>query len=279
MFFKLFAAAAERISSLKELKSELEIQHDEITAKKDLFQEDANRLLGFGLWVCILKSWVHATVAGVLVAMFIPARGKYDTDSFVQRVGILLDRLRCGEASCGYSIFLNREHLNAVQAIDMACEDVETPLQRIEHALHPWVAYLILPLFALANTGVYFEDFNVSAALSHPLPMGVFAGLVLGKPIDIIIFSLLGVYLFKTELTGGITIRHFIGVGFLGGIGFTMSLFITGLSFTDPQQVGLAKLAVVSASIVSGVVGYIVLKGSSPVVNQHFSDSVQDFEQ
>jgi Na+:H+ antiporter, NhaA family len=224
-------------------------------------------LLGIGLWFCILKSGVHATVAGVLVAMFIPARAKYDTDVFIKAVEAMLDKLRSCEASCGFSILLNREHLNAVQAIDLACRDVETPLQQLEHTLEPWIAYVILPLFALANSGILFEGFDFLQAVSHPITLGVFAGLVLGKPVGIALFSLFAIEVFNIRLTSGVTKRHVIGVSFLGGIGFTMSLFITGLSFVDPEKIALAKFAIVFASILSGILGFLVLRGSAATID------------
>jgi Na+:H+ antiporter, NhaA family len=217
-------------------------------------------LLGIGLWVCILNSGIHATVAGVIVAMFIPARGKVDTDGFVRRVESLLEKLKCGPQSCGASILLNREHLNTVQAIDLACRQVETPLQQLEHGLHPWVAYAILPLFALANAGIALHGFDWGGALVHPLSLGVFLGLVLGKPVGIAFFSLLSLKLFKSQLAEGVTQRHIVGVGFLGGIGFTMSLFIAGLTFSDPQILDVAKLGIVAASVVSGLLGYLILR-------------------
>ncbi len=220
-------------------------------------------ILGIGLWVFVLKSGVHATVAGVLVAMFIPARAKYDTDGFVEEVDSILERLRCGIHSCGFSILLNRDHLDAVQEIDIACREVETPLQRLEHALDPWVSYVILPLFALAKSGIFFEGFDFSQAAVHPVTLGIFAGLVLGKPIGIALFSLMTLGVLKAKLHSGVTKRHIIGASFLGGIGFTMSLFITGLTFTDAYQITLAKFAVVSASILSGILGYLVLRGTS----------------
>lgn len=217
-------------------------------------------ILGIGLWVCVLNSGVHATVAGVLVALFVPARAKYDTDAFVETVDRLLDRMKCGIESCGFSILLNREHLNTVQSIDLACKNVETPLQRLEHTLHPWVALLILPLFALANSGIHLGGFNFQAAIHHEITLGIFWGLALGKPLGIAFFSLATIAIFKTPLSSGVTRTHLVGAGFLGGIGFTMSLFITGLSFTDPQRINLAKLAIVSASLLSGVLGYAILR-------------------
>ena len=159
-------------------------------------------VLGLGLWLCIMSSGVHATVAGVLAAMFIPARGKCNTDTFVERVKHLIDRFECSADSCGHSILLNRDHLDTVQAIDLACRRVETPLQQLEHQLHPWISYAILPLFALANTGIFFQGLDWQRALVHPVALGIFIGLFIGKPLGIGLFTFLTIRIFKIQLTG-----------------------------------------------------------------------------
>ncbi|MBI5064025.1 MAG: Na+/H+ antiporter NhaA, partial [Desulfatitalea sp.] len=221
-------------------------------------------LLGIGVWVGFLGSGVHATVAGVLVAAFIPARGRYATDTFVQRVQHHLDRFACDPKGCGFSILLDNQHLEAVRAIEESCHDVETPLQRMEYALDTWVTYLIIPLFALANAGLYLGDLNSSQALVHPVTMGVGLGLLLGKPLGISLFTLAAARWLKIELPQGVTRRHIIGAGCLGGIGFTMSLFITGLSFTEPQMMSFAKLGVLGASVLAAAAGAVVLATGKP---------------
>jgi NhaA family Na+:H+ antiporter len=216
-------------------------------------------ILGIGVWLSILGSGVHATVAGVIVAMFIPARGKYDTETFVQNVKIHLNEIECDTECGGHTILMNRRHLNAVQAINLACIDVETPLQRLEHGLQSWIAYLILPLFALANSGLVLKGMDFSSAIAHPITLGVLFGLLIGKPIGITLFTYLATRLFRAPLFPGIKWSHIFGVSLLGGIGFTMSLFITGLSFIEPQLLDKAKLGVILASLVCGLSGLIVL--------------------
>ncbi len=217
-------------------------------------------VLGLGLWFAILGSGIHATVAGVLVAMFIPARGKYDTDTFVETVSSELNNITCLEDGCGFSILMNRDHLNAVQNIAIACEAVETPMQRLEHGLQAWVAFAILPLFALANAGLVLGGLDIGSAALHPVTVGIVLGLVLGKPLGITLCALLSVWLLKTQLPQGVGWHHMIGTGFLGGIGFTMSLFIGGLSFTQPDYREFAKLGVLAASLASGILGYLILR-------------------
>jgi hypothetical protein len=173
-------------------------------------------------------------LAGVVVALFIPARGKYDTETFTGKVKAYLNRI-VRENDCGHSILMNQQHLDAVQAIEIACSNVETPLQRLEHHLQSWVAYLVLPLFALANSGLALRQLDMFTAIRHPVTLGVAFGLVSGKPLGIVSFTYLGSKLLQAPLLHGIKWSHIVGVGLLGGIGFTMSLFISGLSFTSAQ--------------------------------------------
>jgi NhaA family Na+:H+ antiporter len=217
-------------------------------------------ILGIGMWLSILGSGVHATVAGVLVAMFIPARGRYDTDTFINRVREHLNAFQCEEESCGYTILLNQAHLNAVQEIELACYDVETPLQRLEHGLEPWISFLVLPLFALANAGLYLKGMDFTRAALHPVTLGVFLGLVVGKPLGIFLFTYLASVTLNAPLYGGVNWRQIFGAGLLGGIGFTMSLFISGLSFGPPEFMEFSKLGIIAASIVAGVAGLLLLR-------------------
>jgi NhaA family Na+:H+ antiporter len=217
-------------------------------------------VLGAGLWFSVMGSGVHATVAGVLVAMFIPARGKYDTDTFVKTVNAELDKITCQEDGCGFSILMNRQHLDAVQNMAIACEAVETPLQRLEHGLQAWVAFAVLPLFALANAGLALGGLDMGSAVLHPVTLGIVLGLVIGKPLGITLFAYLSVKLFKAQLPQSVRWRHMLGTGFLGGIGFTMSLFISGLSFSQADFSQFAKLGILTASLASGIFGYLILR-------------------
>ncbi len=216
-------------------------------------------LLGAGVWLAILGSGVHATVAGVMVAMFIPAKGMYDTDIFIRRVKGYLDRFECEPDSCGYTILLDKEHLEAVQAIEDACHDVETPLQQLEHGLESWITLFILPLFALANAGLVLKGMDISHALTHPVTLGVTLGLVVGKPIGISLFTYVASKTMRAPLPSGVHWWHIIGAGTLGGIGFTMSLFISGLSFSDAGLAELSKLGIILGSLISAILGLTVL--------------------
>lgn len=212
-------------------------------------------VLGLAVWFFVLGSGVHPTIAGVIVSLFVPARGRYDTDNFLQNVKNITEKFECEEQSCGYSILLNQEHLYAVQALELACHDVETPLQRLMHALHPWVAFLILPLFAMANTGLIFRGIVFSEAVSDPVILGIIFGLVVGKPIGILLFSYLSVKTGIASLPQEVRWSHIFGGAMLGGIGFTMSLFLSELSFSDPHVIDYARFAILTGSILAAVLG------------------------
>jgi len=216
-------------------------------------------ILGIGLWIAFLGSGIHATIAGVLVAMCIPSRGKYDTTTFINNIRKHLNDFQCDTNECGYTILLNKDHLNAVHNIELSCHEVETPLQRFEYSLQSWVAFMILPLFALANSGIAFGQMNIGRALTDSITYGIVLGLVLGKPIGIFLFTFLTVKFVNAPLIGGVKWRHIFGASMLGGIGFTMSLFISGLSFSDSQMTEIAKLGIILGSLISGVLGLVVL--------------------
>lgn len=217
-------------------------------------------VMGLILWYMVAHSGLHATITGVIVSMFIPARSRYNTDVFMKMVRERLEQIKCDGDDCGYTIMVNRTHLDAVHSINVACSRVETPLQRMEHAMEPWVAYLILPLFALANAGVVLGALDLGTAALHPVTLGIIFGLALGKPVGIILFTWLTTKILRVNLITGATWSMILGVGFLGGIGFTMSLFISALSFTEPVFQEYAKIGIIGGSLVSGIFGYAVLR-------------------
>jgi len=212
-------------------------------------------ILGLAVWFFVLGSGVHPTIAGVVVSLFVPARGRYDTDNFLQNVKNITEKFECEDQSCGYSILLNQEHLYAVQALELACHDVETPLQRLMHALHPWVAFLILPLFAMGNTGLVFKGIVFSETISNPAVLGIIFGLVFGKPIGIMLFSYFSVKTGLASLPQEVRWSHILGGSMLGGIGFTMSLFLSELSFSDPKFIDYARIAILVGSVLSAAIG------------------------
>jgi Na+:H+ antiporter, NhaA family len=218
-------------------------------------------LLGIGLWLAFLQSGVHATVAGVLLAMTVPASSFINTGEYLRRSRGLLDRFeQAGER--GDSVLSNEDRQGILHALNSANEEVEPPLQEMEHILHPWVVFAIMPLFALANAGVVLGE-NFAATLLNPVSLGIMAGLLLGKQFGITLFAWLAVKSGLSEMPGGVTWRHIYGAGWLGGIGFTMSLFISDLAFTNSPLLDVAKLSILAASLVAGVGGWIILRGAS----------------
>ncbi|MDX1764593.1 MAG: Na+/H+ antiporter NhaA [bacterium] len=220
-------------------------------------------LLGILLWFAILGSGLHATVAGIVVAAFIPAKGRYDTDQFLQKTQSYLSEFQCPPDGCGYSVMQNERHRNAIQAMELACHNAETPLQRLEHALHPWVAFGVIPLFALVNAGLTLGGMDLMEILTSHATLGITLGLFLGKPIGVTLFALLAVKTGMASLPSGARWSHIVGAGFLGGIGFTMSLFISGLSFPTHEMQDYAKIGIIIGSCASGIVGLILLHSIS----------------
>jgi NhaA family Na+:H+ antiporter len=208
-------------------------------------------ILGALLWLAILKSGVHATVAGVLVAMAIPVRRSLDSQDFLDRSRGILDLFERSDTI---------DQRDAIRELEITCELAETPLARCEQALHPWVTYAILPLFALANAGVSLDG-GLAAPLLHPVSLAIVAGLVLGKPLGIMGASFLAVRAGLTDLPREVSWRQVLGVSCLAGIGFTMALFISGLAFAGSGFQDIAKVGIMAASLISALLGVAVLIG------------------
>lgn len=225
----------------------------------------AYAILGIILWLAFLKSGVHATIAGVVLAFTIPAYSRYNTKKFSDKVKELINKFdSIGEH--GDNVLSNQNRQTDVLAIEESCEKVMTPLQRFEHDLHPWVAFFIIPVFALANAGVTIGGMDILGALTSPISLGIITGLFIGKQIGIFGFSFLAVKFKLASLPEGVNWKNLYGAGILAGIGFTMSLFIAGLAFTDPELLDLSKIGVLTGSLLSGLVGFIFLK-SMPTKN------------
>lgn len=172
-------------------------------------------LIGLVLWTCVLKSGVHATLAGVVLAFFIPLKDSKRPEF--------------------------------------------SPLEDLEHKLHPWVAFMILPIFGFANAGVHLGDFSLEIMFSG-IPLGIALGLFVGKQIGVFGFTWLAVKLKIVKLGSDVDMLMIYGVSLLTGVGFTMSLFIGGLAFDDPDKIAMVKVGVITGSVISGVAGYAVLR-------------------
>lgn len=221
-------------------------------------------LIGFGVWVGFLLSGVHPTIAGVLVAFTIPARTKINEKLYSTRLRELsaeFDR----EIPNKNSLTTPKQHVTIehVKTLSLAAQ---TPLQKIETALHPWVAFVIMPLFALANAGIVIgADFF--SLLINPVSIGVSLGLVIGKFMGVLLFTWVMVKTGWASLPYGATWKHIMGVALLAGIGFTMSLFVSALAFHQAQMIDQAKYGILLASLIAGIAGIIVLKAQSGKVN------------
>jgi NhaA family Na+:H+ antiporter len=218
-------------------------------------------LLGIGLWLCFLLSGVHATIAGVILALTVPAISFINPGAFLERSRYVLDRFEKAGAK-GENVLSNEERQAALHALNHAAYKLEPPLHELEHTLHPWVVFAIMPLFALANAGVQLGG-GIADALTNPVALGIVAGLVVGKQLGITLFAWLAVKSGVSELPEGIRWRHVYGAGWLAGIGFTMSLFISDLAFSASRLVDAAKLGILVASLIAGVVGWVILKGAA----------------
>ncbi len=212
-------------------------------------------LLGIVLWVFVLKSGIHATIAGVLLAFTIPASRRADPAAFAARAREIVveferERGAAGQLTSGQS--------DALGALESATRDVETPLARLEHALHPWVAWGVMPLFALANAGLRLEG-DLAAAATSRVALGTALGLLVGKQIGVFGASWLAVRMRIASLPEGVGWGAIWGASLLAGIGFTMSLFIAGLAFADPRLLAQAKLGILAGSLLAGIAGWVAL--------------------
>jgi NhaA family Na+:H+ antiporter len=214
-------------------------------------------LIGVVMWLAVHASGIHATLAGILLALTIPARPRYSPAHFERRVGQLhadfvADRLDLGTPDDPLG---NHRMASIAEAMEYSAAAVQSPLQRIEHSLTPWVTFVVIPIFALANAGIDLTSVGWSDALMNSVTVGVLAGLVLGKFTGISLFSWLAVRSGLARLPSGVQWKHLTGAAWLGGIGFTMSLFIGQLAFRDPAVVEQAKLGILLASAVSAAIG------------------------
>ncbi|MCP9464534.1 MAG: Na+/H+ antiporter NhaA [Nitrospira sp.] len=216
-------------------------------------------LLGIGgLWLAFLLSGVHPTIAGVLAAFTIPARTTLSGEEFIAKSRRLLEKFQTVMEASG-SPLANQAGHKVVSRLREVAGEAGTPLQRLEQGLHPWVTAVVLPLFALANAGVSLEG-DPLITLGHPVALGIMAGLVIGKPAGILLASWSAIRAGAATMPSDLTWRHLAGVGFLAGIGFTMSLFIEGLAFGKTPLDAPAKVGILAASAVAGSIGWTLLR-------------------
>lgn len=213
-------------------------------------------IIGIGAWIGFLLSGVHATIAGVLVAFTIPAATKIDEHVYPDTLRRLSHDFEVNNSEKGVLIS-SQQHMT-IEKVKVLSTAAQTPLQSIENSLHPYVAFGIMPLFALANAGIVIGADFIQSML-NPVSIGVAAGLVVGKFIGILLFCWIMVKLKLANLPENATWKHIVGVALLAGIGFTMSLFISGLAFRDQALIDQAKYGILMASLFAGIAGTLVL--------------------
>jgi NhaA family Na+:H+ antiporter len=213
------------------------------------------------LWLAVHASGAHATLTGVLLALTVPARASRHPAEFERRVSALLERLRADrdDASTPDDALANEQMTRIAVAMEEASIAVQSPLQRMEHALATWVTFGVIPVFALCNAGIDLLAVRWSGVLADPVTLGVGCGLVLGKFAGVSTFAWIAVRLRLARLPAGVAWRHILGAAWLTGIGFTMSLFIAQLAFADPARVEAAKLGILLGSATAATIGLVWL--------------------
>jgi NhaA family Na+:H+ antiporter len=212
-------------------------------------------VVGVCFWAAVLSSGVHATIAGVILGLIAPIQPKFPPEELAESAELLLTSFR--------DQILSQDKVSAeatLSELDQLLRGTDSIAERLERSVHPWVCYLVLPLFALASAGVNLSAEKLTLAISSPIALGIVLGLVVGKAVGITAFSFLAVQSKIAGMAEGLTWAGIAGVGILAGVGFTVALFITSLSFGDETLVATAKVAVLAASLAAGLIGYFYLR-------------------
>jgi Na+:H+ antiporter, NhaA family len=212
-------------------------------------------VVGFFFWAAVLSSGVHATIAGVILGLLAPIKPKFRPEELADIAEPLLRNFR--------SHILRQDKSSAeatLTELDQLLRGTDSIAERLERSVHPWVCFFVLPLFALASAGVALSTEQLKLAASSPIALGIVLGLLIGKSVGIIMFSYLAVRTKIAAMAEGLTWAGIAGVGILAGLGFTVALFISGLSFEEEAIVATAKVAVLAASMAAGSIGYIFLR-------------------
>ncbi|SNR70029.1 sodium/proton antiporter, NhaA family [Lutibacter agarilyticus] len=228
---------------------------------KKIYSQYFYYIIGFIVWFLFLKSGVHPTISGVLMAFTFPITRSVDLGDYLKSVTSQLSIFNVAKEED--SDLLDHDEIKALDSVEYMSKQLVSPLQHLEHTLHGWVSYLIMPIFALANAGVVIS-FEGLGAFSH-ISYNVALALVFGNTIGIMLLSFFAIKLKWADLPENVNYVQLFGVSLLGGLGFTMSLFISNLAFEDENLVTAAKMGVIIGSLVAGALGYIVLRLSLKV--------------
>jgi len=215
-------------------------------------------LVGFIIWILFLKSGIHPTIAGILMAFTIPINRKVDLSKYLKLVYLQLAVFK--DKKSNSKVLMSHEQMQAIDTLESINDSVHSPLQHLEHTLHGWVSYIIMPIFALANAGVVIS-FSGLEGVSH-VSLNIAIALVLGNAIGIMLMSYIGVKLKLADLPEGVNFKSLFGVSLLGGLGFTMSLFIANLAFSDQNLIMASKMGIIIGSLIAGILGYLILRFS-----------------
>lgn len=216
-------------------------------------------LVGCVLWFCVFSSGIHSTIAGVLLAFAIPSGSRVNLDNFFDWSNKRLRMANSFYEGDETPLVAQKDYITTVSSLSKISKQAVPPATRLEHKLYPWVYFLILPLFALTNADVAVTGLDFATVTSLPVVLGVFCGLVLGKPIGIMLFSFITVKTKIASLPEFVTWRHMLGASVLGGVGFTMAIFVANLAYADALLITEAKLSILVASTVAGVIGFVLL--------------------
>ncbi len=215
-----------------------------------------------GIWLAVFASGIHATVAGILVALLVPIKPIAEPRSLLALIEDKVHWLR-GAKVTAQSVVFDEEQLEAIVEVEESARQMQPAGLRLERYWHPVQAFFILPLFALANAGVRLDQ-GIFQAVASPIGLGVILGLFIGKQVGFLLFSWLAIRSGQAELPDGVAWRQIWGVSCLAGIGFTMSLFVAELAFQSEAAMATAKVGILVASLISAVVGYVVLYVALP---------------
>jgi Na+:H+ antiporter, NhaA family len=230
-----------------------------VLSYRGLYSEFVTIIAGFIVWLLFLKAGLHPTLAGILMAFAVPVRQKISTHEFTDQLDSIVKNIK--ESTILQKPVLSGEQLELIDDLEDWSDKYRSPLQHLEHKLHNWVAYLVIPIFALANAGVAI---NGEGGLETALVVNIMICLILGKSIGISTVIFAARKLKLIDVPSDITNRQIVGVSFLAGIGFTMAIFIAGLAFnSSPEYIDSAKIGILIGSFISAILGYGILRFKS----------------
>ena len=216
-------------------------------------------ILGILLWLFLYEGGIHPTIAGILLALTIPATKAIDFETFTTQIKGIINRFESPGPSSSESKNQYTIKMSAIQSLEYNCERLQAPLQILEHRMTFLVVFIIVPLFVLANAGVVIDLSTINAVMSSSIAIGVILGLLIGKPLGIVAGVYIGNKTGIVDIPKDIKLAHILGIGYLGGIGFTMSHFIAGLAFEGTKFLPLTKISILLASGSSAIIGFALL--------------------